>query len=252
MNEKIANHTIADNIANNIKVVNEQIAAAAAKSGRASGDITLVAVTKTRTVEEIQAAIEAGASDLGENKVQEIMDKHDILRMFTENSTKNRNIMWHMIGHLQRNKVKYIANKVCLIHSVDSLRLAEEIDSRVGATGSTMDVLLQVNPADEDSKFGVSSDDVRKLAAEIVDHCDNIRIKGLMTIVPIADDPDEVRKYFGEMKLLYDKIGREDACERLDFKWLSMGMTHDFEVAIEEGANMVRVGTGIFGPRIYV
>ncbi|MDR3225567.1 MAG: YggS family pyridoxal phosphate-dependent enzyme [Clostridiales Family XIII bacterium] len=243
MNEKITE---------NLAVVKERIAGAAIKSGRAPGEITLVAVTKTRTTEEIQAAIEAGASDLGENKVQEIMDKHDILRMFTENSTKNRNIKWHMIGHLQRNKVKYIANKVHLIHSVDSLRLAEEVDRRVLDIGSTMDILLQVNPAEEDSKFGVASIDARKLASEIVERCPNIRIKGLMTIVPIADDPDEVRKYFSEMKSLYDKIGREDACERLDFKWLSMGMTHDFEVAIEEGANMVRVGTGIFGPRIYV
>jgi pyridoxal phosphate enzyme (YggS family) len=242
MNEKIAE---------NIAAVNVRIADAAAKSGRAPGDITLVTVTKTRTTAEIQAAIEAGASDLGENKVQEIIDKHDILRMFTENSTKNRNIKWHMIGHLQRNKVKYITNKVCMIHSVDSLRLAEEIDRRVSAIGSTMDILLQVNPAGEDSKFGVAASDAGKLATEIVDRCHNIRIKGLMTIVPIADDPDEVRKYFSEMKLLYDKIGREDACERLNFEWLSMGMTHDFEVAIEEGANMVRVGTGIFGPRVY-
>jgi pyridoxal phosphate enzyme (YggS family) len=142
-------------------------------------------------------------------------------------------------------------NKVDLIHSVDSLRLAEEINRRVCANGGTVDVLLQVNPANEDSKFGVASDDVRKLAADIIDTCGGIRIKGLMTIVPAVDDPDEVRGYFAEMRSIYDLMGREDACERLDFHWLSMGMTHDFEAAIEEGANMVRVGTGIFGPRAY-
>jgi pyridoxal phosphate enzyme (YggS family) len=235
----------------NMELVRERISAAAARAGRASDEITLVAVTKTRSPGEIEAAIEAGACDIGENKVQEITDKYDILRLFTENSRKNRNIKWHMIGHLQRNKVKYIADKVDLIHSVDSLRLAEEIDRRVSETGGTMDVLLQVNPAEEESKFGVSSDGVRRLAADIVETCGSVRIKGLMTIVPIADDPNDVRKYFSEVKSLYDRIGREDACGKLEFKWLSMGMTHDFEVAVEEGANMVRVGTGIFGPRAY-
>ncbi|MDR0596666.1 MAG: YggS family pyridoxal phosphate-dependent enzyme [Clostridiales Family XIII bacterium] len=243
--------TSAEMISKNLAAVRERIADAAARSGRGAGDITLVAVSKTRTTDEIQAAVEAGALDLGENKVQEITDKYDILRMFTENSSKKRNIKWHMIGHLQRNKVKYVVDKVGLIHSVDSFRLAEEIDRRAGAAEVVMEVLLQVNPAGEDSKFGVASDDVLRLAAEVVENCRNIRVKGLMTIVPISDDPNEVRKYFSEMKLLYDKIGREAACERLDFEWLSMGMTHDFEVAIEEGANMVRVGTGIFGPRSY-
>jgi pyridoxal phosphate enzyme (YggS family) len=235
----------------NIAQTRERIAEAAARSGRSAEEITLVAVTKTRTPEEIEAAIEAGATDLGENKVQEILDKYDILRLFTENSTKNRNIKWHMIGHLQRNKVKYITDKVGLIHSVDSLRLAEEIDRRISESGGMMEILLQVNPAGEESKFGVPSDAARRLAAAVLESCRHIRIKGLMTIVPVADDPNDVRSYFSEMKSLYDRIGHENACERLDFKWLSMGMTHDFEVAIEEGANMVRIGTGIFGPRAY-
>ncbi|MDR0519526.1 MAG: YggS family pyridoxal phosphate-dependent enzyme [Clostridiales Family XIII bacterium] len=238
-------------IAENVRAVNERIAAAAARAGRSAADITLVAVSKTRTTDEIESAIEAGALDLGENKVQEITDKYDILRIFTEKPSKNRNIRWHMIGHLQRNKVKYIVDKVSLIHSVDSFRLADEINRRAAAAGVTMDILLQINPADEESKFGVAMEDARRLADEVVAGCGNVRVKGLMTIVPIADDPNEVRKYFREMKRIYDKIGREAMCERLDFEWLSMGMTHDFEVAIEEGANMVRVGTGIFGPRAY-
>jgi pyridoxal phosphate enzyme (YggS family) len=242
---------VKDIIRANLEQVREKVAEAAARSGRAAGEITLVAVTKTRSTDEIEAAIEAGATDIGENKVQEIIDKYDILRLFTENSIKNRNIKWHLIGHLQRNKVKYISDKVDLIHSVDSLRLAGEIDRRAADAGRTMDVLLQVNPAGEESKFGVSSDEARRLAADVMEHCDNVRIKGLMTIVPIADDPNDVRRYFSEMKSLYDRIGKEEACEKLGFEWLSMGMTHDFEVAIEEGANMVRVGTGIFGPRTY-
>jgi pyridoxal phosphate enzyme (YggS family) len=231
--------------------VRERIASAAARAGRAGSDIKLVAVSKTRVPDEMKTAFEAGICDFGENKVQEITSKYDILRSFTKNSTKNRNIKWHMIGHLQRNKVKYITEKVCMIHSVDSLRLAEEIDRRVSAAGTTMDVLLQVNPAGETSKSGAAVDDVRKLASDILDRCGGVRIKGLMTIVPIADDPDDVRGYFREVKSLYDSIGREYRCEGLDFEWLSMGMTHDFEVAIEEGANMIRVGTGIFGPRVY-
>jgi pyridoxal phosphate enzyme (YggS family) len=238
-------------IAENIAAVKERLAIAAAKSGRAARDVRLIAVSKTRTTDEITSAFEADMYDFGENKVQEITAKYDILRVFTKNSTKNRNIKWHMIGHLQRNKVKYIIDKVGMIHSVDSLRLAEEIDRRSSANGITMDVLLQVNVAAEESKSGVAPGEVKRLAEDIVDRCSNIRIKGLMTIAPVAEEPDDVRVYFREVKSLYDSIGLECKCERLDFDCLSMGMTHDFEVAVEEGANMVRVGTGIFGPRIY-
>jgi pyridoxal phosphate enzyme (YggS family) len=238
-------------IAENIAAVTERIAAAAAKAGGKAGDVRLVAVSKTRTPDEIRAAILAGVTDLGENKVQEITSKYDILRIFTKNSAKNRNIKWHMIGHLQRNKVKYIVDKVSLIHSVDSLRLAGEIDRRVSPDGGVMDVLLQVNASAEESKSGVAPDDVRRLASDIVENCGSVRIRGLMTIVPFADDPEDVRRYFSEVRALYDAVGSEYRSERLDFRWLSMGMTHDFEVAVEEGANMVRVGAGIFGPRTY-
>ncbi|MDR2163768.1 MAG: YggS family pyridoxal phosphate-dependent enzyme [Clostridiales Family XIII bacterium] len=240
-----------DSISENLDSVMQRIAAAAERSGRSASDVRLVAVSKTRTPDEIKSAIEAGALDLGENKVQEITSKYDILRVFTENSTKNRNIKWHMIGHLQRNKVKYIADKVSLIHSVDSLRLADEISRRMDACGGTMDVLLQVNAAGEASKSGVAPGEVTRLVSDIIESCANVRIRGLMTIVPFAEDPDDVRRYFSDVRSLYDAVGREYRCERLDFRWLSMGMTHDFEVAIEEGANMVRVGTGVFGPRVY-
>jgi pyridoxal phosphate enzyme (YggS family) len=134
---------------------------------------------------------------------------------------------------------------------VDSFRLAEEINGGASADGTVMDVLLQVNVAEEESKSGVAPGDVKRLATDIIDRCGNIRIKGLMTIAPVAENPDDVRAYFSEVKSLYDVKGRECGCERLSFDHLSMGMTHDFDVAIEEGANMVRVGTGVFGPRVY-
>jgi pyridoxal phosphate enzyme (YggS family) len=156
-----------------------------------------------------------------------------------------------MNGHLQRNKLKSIADKVCLIHSVDSLRLAEEIDRRAKSVGRTIDVLLQVNAGAEQSKSGASADDVKQLACDIAGSCGNLVIKGLMAVVPAVDDPGDVRRYFSDMKALYDAVGSEYRSEAIDFEWLSMGMTHDFEVAIEEGANIVRVGTGIFGPRVY-
>ncbi|MDR1496374.1 MAG: YggS family pyridoxal phosphate-dependent enzyme [Clostridiales Family XIII bacterium] len=244
--------TTEKSIAENVAAVRERIAAAANRAGRKADEVTLVAVSKTRMPGEIETAVEAGVLDLGENKVQEIRSKYDILRVFTENSAKNRNIKWHMIGHLQRNKVKYIVDKVSLIHSVDSLRLAEEIDCRIDSLGGTMDVLLQVNAAAEESKSGVAPGEVKQLVSAILGTCENVRIRGLMTIVPTANDPEDVRRYFSEIKSLYDEVGHEYRCEKLDFTWLSMGMTHDFEVAVEEGANMVRVGTGIFGSRVYV
>jgi pyridoxal phosphate enzyme (YggS family) len=240
-----------NNIAENLEAVRARIAVAAAQSGRKSEEITLVAVTKTRTPEEIEAVVLAGATDIGENKVQEITEKYDILRSFTKKTAKNLNIRWHMIGHLQRNKVKYIAEKVDIIHSVDSIRLAEEIDRRVTAANRDMDILIQVNAAGEDSKFGVAPGETKTLLEHILEDCGHLRVKGLMGIAPIADNPNDVRRFFSEMKALYDDIKHEYADDRLSFSWLSMGMTQDFEVAIEEGSNLVRVGTGIFGPRRY-
>jgi pyridoxal phosphate enzyme (YggS family) len=229
-------------IAENIIKVCAKIAAAAERSGRDADDITLVAVTKTRTPEEMAEAVEVGITDVGENKVQEFEKKYPL---FTQ-------LNWHFIGHLQRNKVKYIIGKTNLIHSVDSLRLAEEIDRRAAESNDTVDVLVQVNAAREESKFGVSADEACELVRLIAETCLHIRVKGLMCIAPAVDNPEDARGIFRTVKALFDDIKANDQSERTEMKWLSMGMTHDYEIAIEEGANIVRVGTGIFGERNYV
>jgi pyridoxal phosphate enzyme (YggS family) len=230
-------------IAENIAQVRERIAKAAEKSGRAAEDIVLVAVSKTRAPEEIAEAIAAGARDFGENKAQEFKNKYE--------DVKDPRVNWHFIGHLQRNKVEYLIGKADIIHSVDSLRLAEEIDRRAGKAGVIMDVLVQVNAAREESKFGVSLADTSDLIREVSMRCGNVRVMGLMNIAPAANDPEEVRGVFRSVKALFDEIAANVRGDRIDMKWLSMGMTHDYEVAIEEGANIVRVGTGIFGERNY-
>lgn len=227
-------------IAENISYIKEKIKIAAEKSGRKEEDILLVAVTKTRPVCDLNEAIDAGITDIGENKVQEIMDKYE--------DTKPVN--WHLIGHLQTNKVKYIVDKVSLIHSVDSLKLAEEINKRAKQHDKVMDILIQVNSAEEESKFGITTDETESMIHEILEKYDNIRIRGLMCIAPFEDDPEEVRVFFEAVKKQYDEFAKINH-ERLDFKYLSMGMSHDFEVAIQAGANLVRVGTAIFGNRSY-
>ena len=228
-------------IESNIEYINELKAESAEKSGRKGEDVLLVAVTKLHTPEEINAAIDAGITDIGENKVQEIMDKYD----------KVKPVRWHLIGHLQTNKVKYIIDKVSMIHSVDSLKLASEINKRAAQHNLTMDILIQVNSAEEDSKFGISTDEADNLIKEIAETCPNIRIRGLMCIAPYAENPDDIRKYFAEVKNIYDKYAGKKDDEHIDFKYLSMGMSHDFRVAIEEGSNLIRVGTAIFGVRDY-
>jgi pyridoxal phosphate enzyme (YggS family) len=238
-------------IAENVINIRRRIAAAAERSGRGADDVLLVAVTKTHTPEEMIPAIEAGCTDIGENKVQEIMDKYDIVGELSAKNEKNPNIKWHMIGHLQRNKVKYIINKVCMIHSVDSLRLAEEISRRAETAGRVMDILVQVNAAGEDSKFGTSSDEAEGLVREIAEKCGSVRVKGLMSIAPAAENPEDIRRYFREVKQIYDRIAADGAAGGADFSILSMGMTGDYEVAVEEGSTLVRVGTGIFGSRNY-
>ncbi|MCI5536352.1 MAG: YggS family pyridoxal phosphate-dependent enzyme [Clostridiales bacterium] len=229
-----------EDIRANLEKINEQIKTAAEGCGRSADDVLLVAVSKTRTPEEINIAIDAGVTDIGENKVQEIMDKYDAVKP----------VKWHMIGHLQTNKVKYIIDKVSMIHSVDSYKLAVEIDKRAKSHGITMDILLQVNSAQEESKFGITTDETEKLIHDILENCENIRIRGLMCIAPFAENPEEIKVYFEEVKKQYDQFGRIEH-ERLDFKYLSMGMSHDFTVAIEAGSNLVRVGSAIFGERNY-
>lgn len=227
-------------IRENIDAVNRIKGEAAVRSGRKAEDVLLCAVTKTRTAEEINQAIDAGITDIGENKVQEIMDKFDSVKP----------VRWHLIGHLQTNKVKYIIDKVSMIHSVDSLHLAQEIDKRAAQHGITMDILIQVNSAQEESKFGISTDETEGMIRDILDNCPNIRIRGLMCIAPFAENPEDVRVYFAQVRKLYDEYSSIEH-KNLDFKYLSMGMSHDYEVAILEGSNLIRVGTAIFGERDY-
>ena len=229
-----------EDIRGNLEKVRKQIRQSAEGCGRSQDDVLLVAVSKTRTPEEINIAIEAGVTDIGENKVQEIMDKYDDIKP----------VRWHMIGHLQTNKVKYIIDKVSMIHSVDSYKLAAEINKRAAACGITMDILLQVNSAQEESKFGISTEETEGLIMQILDSCENIRIRGLMCIAPYADDPEDIKKYFDSVKEQYDQFSTIDH-PNLDFRYLSMGMSHDFPVAIEAGSNLVRVGSAIFGERDY-
>ncbi len=227
-------------IKENIEAINRKKDEVADRSSRDPGEVLLVAVTKTRTAEEINEAVDAGINDIGENKVQEILDKYE----------KVQPVRWHMIGHLQTNKVKYIIDKVSMIHSVDSLRLAEEINRRAGQNQIVMDILVQVNSAQEESKFGISTEETGKLIEDILSGCSNICIKGLMCIAPYADNPEDVRIYFREVKKLYDRFSLIEH-PKLDFQYLSMGMSHDYEAAILEGSNLIRVGTAIFGERNY-
>lgn len=227
-------------IGENIKHIQQLKEQAAERSGRSGDDVLLVAVTKLHSAEEINEAIDCGITDIGENKVQEIMDKYE----------KVKPVRWHLIGHLQTNKVKYIIDKVSMIHSVDSLHLAKEIDKRAAQHGLVMDILIQVNSAMEESKFGITTDQTGDMIHDILQQCPNVRIRGLMCIAPFEDNPDDARVYFAEVKKLFDTYKNIEN-PNLDFKYLSMGMSNDFEVAIEEGSNLIRVGTSIFGARDY-
>ena len=224
----------------NLLKVESNIRAACERSGRDRSDITLIAVSKTKPVEMLQEIYNENVRDFGENKVQEICEKYEQLP---------EDMKWHMIGHLQRNKVKYIIDKVCLIHSVDSYRLAEEINIQAKKHNLQMPVLLQVNIANEQTKFGVAREDALLLAEE-VSKLENLQIQGLMTIAPFVEDSEDNRSYFREIKQLAVDIKRKNL-DNVNMDVLSMGMTGDYEVAIEEGATMIRVGTGIFGERNY-
>ena len=226
------------NIRDNIQQIERQKAEIARRTGRDPSEILLCAVTKTHPAEQINEAIRAGVTDIGENRVQEILEKYE----------KVDEVNWHLIGHLQTNKVKYIIDKVCMIHSVDSLRLAAEIDRRAAQHGRTMDILIEVNAAGDEAKFGVAPEETEGLIRAVLEQCAHVRIRGLMTIAPFAEDPEDVRPYFRTMKELYDRFGAIEH-PHLDFRWLSMGMSNDWIVAAEEGATLIRVGTAIFGAR---
>lgn len=227
-------------LSENLREVQDNISEACRRSGRNPKEVTLIAVSKTKPVEVLQDAYDAGARFFGENKVQEITAKYPVLPS---------DIHWHMIGHLQRNKVKYIIDKVDMIHSVDSLRLAQTIEQEAAKHNKIMPILLEVNIAEEDTKFGLKVQEVQPLLEEISSF-EHIQVEGLMTIAPFVDNAEDNREVFRALKKLSVDISGKNI-NNINMHVLSMGMTGDYEVAVEEGATMVRVGTGIFGARNY-
>ncbi len=225
----------------NLAQVEERIQAACNRSGRKREEVTLIAVSKTKPVSMIEELNELGVTNFGENKVQELTSKYEVLP---------KNLKWHMIGHLQTNKVKYIVDKVCLIHSVDSLKLAKEIEKEAIKKDVVCKILIEVNIAGEDTKYGVSYEEVLPLILEI-SKLSRVIVSGLMVIAPYTIDPEKNREYFRKMRHLYVDIKSKNI-DNVSMDMLSMGMTGDYEVAIEEGATIVRVGTGIFGERDYI
>jgi pyridoxal phosphate enzyme (YggS family) len=219
----------------------KKIEAACKKVGRNPNDITLIAVSKTVESPKVREAVAAGVDNLGENRVQELVKKYEDL--------KDIDIKWHMIGHLQKNKVKYIIDKTVLIHSVESLSLAEEIDKRAKKAGIVANVLIELNIGEEESKFGIKEENVYDFVKSM-EEFENIKVSGLMTVAPFCENPEDVRWVFKKMKDIYDKISAMNL-KNAEMKYLSMGMTNDFEIAIEEGSNMIRIGTAIFGARKY-
>ena len=226
-------------IKENIAHINSLKEEAAKRSGRSGDDVLLVAVTKLHDVDEINEAIDCGITDIGENKVQEIMNKYDGVKP----------VRWHLIGHLQTNKVKYIVDKACLIHSVDSFNLAKTIEKEAVKRNVTANILIEVNVAEEETKFGVRCEEVLPLIEQIKD-LPHVKVKGLMTIAPFVENPEDNRVYFRTLRDLSLDIASKNI-DNIDMSVLSMGMTNDYVVAVEEGATLVRVGTGIFGARNY-
>ena len=227
-------------LASNLQEVERKIMEACDKAGRAREEITLIAVSKTKPVPMLQEIYNLGVRDFGENKVQELTDKEPQLPA---------DLRWHMIGHLQRNKVKQVIDKAVLIHSVDSVRLAKAIEAEAAKKDIIVQILLEVNVAEEDSKFGLKVDEVLPAIEEIAT-MPHVRIKGLMTIAPFVENPEENRTVFAQLQKLSVDIAEKNI-DNVSVDILSMGMTNDYQVAIEEGATMIRVGTGIFGEREY-
>ena len=228
-------------VAENYKQVLQKIQEACRIAGRDPSEVTLIAVSKTKPVEMLKEAYDAGARCFGENKVQEIVEKYD---HFPDH------VKWHMIGHLQRNKVKYLIGRAAMIHSVDSLRLAETIEQEAAKQKMRMPVLIEVNVAEEESKFGVRTDEVLSLAEQL-SSLPHLQVCGLMTIAPYVEDPEDNRTIFRRLKKIIVDIAKKNI-DNISMNVLSMGMTGDYQVAIQEGATMVRVGTGIFGERQYI
>lgn len=224
----------------NLEYVKNNIQKACDASGRSYDDVTLIAVSKTKPVSMLMEAYECGCREFGENKVQELIDKYEVMP---------KDIKWHMIGHLQRNKVKYIVGKTALIHSVDSLKLAQEISKEALKKQVQVSILLEVNVAGEDTKFGLKPEETEALVREIA-LLPGISIEGLMTIAPYVNEPEQNRQYFEKLHQLSVDIKLKNI-DNVNMNVLSMGMTGDYMVAIEEGASFVRIGTGLFGERQY-
>lgn len=222
-------------VSDNLKRIEEKINNAAIRSNRKREDITLCAVTKKVDAEKAEEILKLGVCNLAENRVQALCQKYEAIKS---------GAVWHLIGHLQTNKVKYIADKVSLIHSVDSFKLLDEIDLRAKANGKVLNVLLEVNVSGEESKFGIKPDFAHEFAARLGDY-ENVRLKGLMTIAPIPEKKGDNRKYFYELNKLFVDIGQKKY-DNVSMEYLSMGMSMDFEDAIIEGANIVRIGTALF------
>lgn len=225
-------------IAERLHRLEERIAAACDRAGRRRDAVTLVAVTKTRSIPEIEEVLAAGVSNIAENFVQEMQAKFEQV---------SRRASWHFIGHLQRNKAKTAVRMAAWIHSIDSLRLAEEVSRRALELGKRQPVLIEVNVSGEESKFGLAPDDVRALLPELR-KLDGLDVRGLMTMAPLVEDPETVRPIFARTRELAEELAALKV-PGVQMVELSMGMTSDFEVAIEEGATMIRVGQAIFGPR---
>ncbi|MCD7778916.1 MAG: YggS family pyridoxal phosphate-dependent enzyme [Clostridiales bacterium] len=224
----------------NLEEIRQNIKTAAKKAGRRPEDIILLGVTKTVDCERIQQLVDLGVKELGENRVQELMSKINVIK---------GDVNWHLIGSLQTNKVKYIIGRVKLIHSVDSVHLAEEISRRSLKAGLVTDILLEVNAAREESKHGFDPSELYEVLEKLREFR-GIRVKGLMTVAPYDENPENNRVYFKKMRELFVDIKAKN-CDNIDMTFLSMGMTNDYTVAIEEGADIVRIGTGIFGARNY-
>ncbi|KAB2833563.1 MAG: YggS family pyridoxal phosphate-dependent enzyme [Candidatus Brocadia sp.] len=226
-------------IKENLEQVRQNIVTAASKAGKKSEDIILVMATKTVDTERIREAIRAGGHIIGENKVQEALKKYAVL--------KDEDTEWHFIGHLQTNKVKDVLKFADMIHSVDRLSLVEKLDQRLLQEGRSLDILVQVNTSQEESKYGIAPEEAISLIKQAAKY-DTLRIRGLMTIGLFTKDEIKIRKCFKVLKETYDTLIKE-AIDRVQMKYLSMGMSGDYQIAIEEGANMVRIGTAIFGAR---
>ena len=228
------------NIKKNLDNIKKNIKNSALKIGKSEKDITLLGVTKTIDIDRINALKNFGISNFGENKAQELLNKYPQIN----------NCNWHFIGHLQTNKVKQIIDKVCLIHSVDSLKLAEEIDKRAKEINKKMDILIEINIGNEPTKSGIKYEDAQTFAKNILEF-PNISLKGLMCVAPFVENLKHNREFFKKMNNLFIDINEKNK-HNICMEYLSMGMTNDYTVAIEEGSNIVRIGTGIFGKRNYL